>query len=84
MKSGHFHFLEIAARVGGAGTDKLVEMASGVNPWTEWARLEVAHLRGLPYQLPQVRHDYAGLMVSLGAARTSRHLGYADPKSCIG
>ncbi len=38
QESGQFHFLEIAARVGGAGTDKLIEMESGINPWAEWAR----------------------------------------------
>src|SRR5262249_17610908 len=42
---GHFYFLEIAARVGGAGVDMLVETATGVNPWIEWARLEIAQLR---------------------------------------
>lgn len=62
---GRFYFLEIAARVGGAGVDKLVEMATGVNPWTEWARLELANLRGEEYTPPTARRGYAGLLVSL-------------------
>jgi len=36
----------VAARVGGAGIDRLVEHASNVNPWVEWARVELAALRG--------------------------------------
>ena len=62
---GQYYFLEIAARVGGAGTDKLIEAEAGVNPWREWAKLEVCHLRGEPYVLPPIRQDYAALMVCL-------------------
>src|SRR5215510_54606 len=38
---GKFYFLEIAARVGGAYISDVLEAASGVNLWREWARLEV-------------------------------------------
>jgi biotin carboxylase len=37
-----FYFLEIAARVGGAYIADVLEAASGVNLWREWARMEVA------------------------------------------
>jgi len=39
---GEFYFLEIAARVGGAYIADVLEAASGVNLWREWAKLEVA------------------------------------------
>ncbi len=62
---GRYFFLEVAARVGGAGIDRLIEEARGVNPWEEWARVEVAHARGETYRLPETRRDYAGLIVCL-------------------
>ena len=80
QETGQFHFLEIAARVGGAGTDKLIEMESGINPWTEWAQLELAHLRGQPYALPPVRKEYAGLMVTLARQERPDTSAYTDPE----
>jgi biotin carboxylase len=62
---GKLHFLELAARVGGAHIDALVEAASGINLWAEWARLELAYLKGESYQVPTYRRDYAGLALCL-------------------
>src|SRR6185295_15253604 len=42
---GQFYFLEIAARVGGAYIADVLEAASGLNLWREWARMEVAEGR---------------------------------------
>jgi biotin carboxylase len=39
---GRFYFLEIAARVGGAYIADVLEAATGLNLWREWARMEVA------------------------------------------
>jgi biotin carboxylase len=39
---GEFYFLEMAARVGGAYIADVLEAASGLNLWREWARMEVA------------------------------------------
>ncbi|MCB0075961.1 MAG: hypothetical protein KDD73_00980 [Anaerolineales bacterium] len=64
-QSGDFYFLETASRVGGANIDIMVEAATGVNLWREWARLEVAALRDEPYQLPDSRTDYAATVISL-------------------
>jgi biotin carboxylase len=58
-------FLEVAARVGGAYVDQVIEQAYGVNLWEEWARVEVSALRGDPYHLPPLRHEYAGLVLCL-------------------
>jgi ATP-grasp domain len=73
---GRFMFLETAARVGGANIAEMVEAATGVNLWREWARVEVADLRGEPYQAPEPRNDYAGILISL--ARQER----PDTSSC--
>jgi biotin carboxylase len=62
---GRFYFLEIAARVGGAFISELVETASGINLWREWARLEVADLRSEPYVCPEAKADYAGSVLCL-------------------
>ena len=61
---GNFYFLECAARVGGAYISEMVEIATGINLWREWARIEIAGGKE-PYQLPAVRIDYAGLILSL-------------------
>jgi biotin carboxylase len=77
---GTFYFLEIAARVGGANIDLMVEHATGINPWREWARVELAHLRQEEYVLPPVRHEYAGLVVSLARQPRPDTSAYADPE----
>jgi hypothetical protein len=38
---GEFYFLEVAARVGGAYIAEVLEAASGLNLWREWAKIEV-------------------------------------------
>ncbi len=75
---GQFYFLEIAARVGGAYIDLMIEQASGLNLWVEWARLELAHLRGETYQLPAGRRQAAGLVVSLARQATPDTSAYTD------
>jgi biotin carboxylase len=62
---GQIYFLEIAARVGGAFISDLVEAATGVNLWREWARIEIADLRGESYILPPTREEYAGSVLCL-------------------
>ena len=62
---GRFYFLEIAARVGGAFISDLVQAATGINLWREWARIEVSDLRGVPYELPATHEEYAGSVLCL-------------------
>jgi biotin carboxylase len=62
---GRYYFLEVAARVGGAFIADVIEQATGLNLWAEWARIEVSALRGAPYILPQLRTDYAGSVLCL-------------------
>ncbi|MGB6598307.1 MAG: hypothetical protein WA829_03890 [Candidatus Acidiferrum sp.] len=76
---GKFYFLEVAARVGGAYISNVIEAATGINLWREWARLEVGAGRQ-PYQLPQTRSDYAGVLVSLARQERPDTSAYNDPE----
>ncbi len=62
---GRLYFLEVAARVGGAHIADLIEQATGLNLWAEWARLIVADIRGQTYQPSPFRAGYGGLLVCL-------------------
>jgi biotin carboxylase len=77
-EDGQFYFLEMAARVGGAGIDQMLEYATGVNPWCEWAKLEIAQVSGEEYRPPQQRHDQAGLIVSLARQEWPDMSAYND------
>lgn len=59
---GTFHFLETSARVGGANIMDLVQAATGLNLWAEWAKVE---LQEAAYKVHPPRKEYAGLLVSL-------------------
>lgn len=76
---GELYFLECAARVGGAYIHEMVEAASDLSLWREWARIEIAGGR-LPYQLPPLRHDSAGLILSLARQEEPDTSGYNDPE----
>jgi biotin carboxylase len=78
-EDGHFYFLECAARVGGAYINEMVEAASGVNLWREWARIEVAGGDG-SYRLPATREEYAGVILSLARQEEPDTSGYNDPE----
>ena len=77
---GRFYFLEIAARVGGAFIADLVETSTGVNLWREWARLEVADLRGEKYVLPPTFEKYAGSVLCLAKTAEPDTAGFDAPE----
>jgi biotin carboxylase len=79
-EDGRFYFLETAARVGGANIVDMVEAATGVNLWREWARLEVASARGEEYHAPESKQDYAGLLISLARQEWPDTSAFADPE----
>jgi len=80
QSDGKLYFLECAARVGGANIAEAVEFASGINLWAEWAKIEVSHLRGEPYQLPDRRSDYSGLINCLSHQEYPDLSAYQDPE----
>ncbi|MGC2529927.1 MAG: ATP-grasp domain-containing protein [Candidatus Acidiferrum sp.] len=76
---GKLYFLEVAARVGGAYISNVIEAASGINLWREWARLEVGAGKEA-YGLPKPRFDYAGVIVSLARQERPDTSAYNDPE----
>jgi biotin carboxylase len=78
-RDGELYFLETSARVGGAYIVDVVEAATGVNLWREWARIEIAGEYGT-YQTPQSRGAYAGIVLSLARQAEPDTSGYTDPE----
>lgn len=74
---GRIYFLETSARVGGAHVSDLVEAATGLNMWEEWAKLECAETE---YPEPQPRMDYAGLLVTLARQENPDTTSFNDPE----
>jgi biotin carboxylase len=77
-----FYFLECAARVGGAYINEMVETATGIDLWREWARIEIAGGDG-SYCLPPVREEYAGVILSLARQADPDTSSYNDPEVCL-
>jgi hypothetical protein len=78
QSDGRLYFLETAARVGGANIAEAVEFATGTNLWAEWAKMEVAHLRGKSYALPALRPGYAGVINCLARQEQPDLSSYND------
>ncbi|MFN8612415.1 MAG: ATP-grasp domain-containing protein [Vulcanimicrobiota bacterium] len=78
-QDGKLYYLEMAARVGGANIDVLVDKATGINLWAEWVRLELANFHGLPYKPPKRSFGHAGLMLCLSKQAEPDLSHYADP-----
>jgi len=74
--------LETSARVGGAHLADMVEKASGISLWKEWARLEVAKLTGTKYKIPTMSKDNAGIVVTLSSAEYPDYSRYEAPQIC--
>jgi len=64
-EDGKYYFLETSCRVGGAHISEMVEFSSGINLWSEWAKVEYAQATGGSYTIPPAKNLYAGLVVSL-------------------
>jgi biotin carboxylase len=78
-ETGSVYFLEIAARVGGAYISNVIETATGINLWREWAKLEVGAGK-VPYELPEQSQDYAGVILSLARQEQPDTTAYKDPE----
>ncbi len=93
---GKFYFLEIAARVGGAYIAEVLEAASGLNLWREWAKIEVADTKRIAEQesgaeqsetksapqakLKSLRKEYGGIVLSLAKQEFPDTSAYDDPE----
>jgi len=78
-EDGKFYFLETSARVGGANLSVLVESATGINLWREWAKIEILKGEG-KYKLPEVKNNYAAIITSLAKQETPDLSSYDDPE----
>ncbi|RYG66913.1 ATPase [bacterium] len=77
---GELYFLETASRVGGAHIAEMVEAASGVNLWAEWAKLETAAALKQPYTPPVDTGRHAGLIASLANEARPDTSAFTDPE----
>lgn len=76
-ENGEVFFLETSSRVGGANLSLLVEAATGINLWREWAKIEI--LNGeKPYTLPKPKNDFAAIITSLSKQEWPDLSGYND------
>ncbi|MGE0129549.1 MAG: acetyl-CoA carboxylase biotin carboxylase subunit family protein [Blastocatellales bacterium] len=78
-EDGEFYFLEIAARVGGANIAEMVEAASGLNLWAEWAKIETAAKKH-PYKPAKPNNLYSGIIISLARQEWPDTSAYNDPE----
>jgi biotin carboxylase len=76
---GAWFFLETSARVGGAFIVDVIEAATGVNLWREWARLEIAGEDGA-YDAPQPTGGSAGIVLTLARQEEPDLSTFADPE----
>src|SRR4030095_15625891 len=74
---GKFYFLEIASRVGGAYIADVLEAATGVNIWREWARIEISN-GAIPKRIKPLRKEYAGIILSLAKQEHPDTSAYTD------
>jgi hypothetical protein len=60
----------------------MVEAATGINLWREWANIETAMARNLEYTLPEVQNMYAGILISLTRQRYTDPMIFDDSEVC--
>ncbi len=78
-QDGKFYLLEVAARVGGAYIADVLEQATGMSLWREWAKLETAAPEN-PYQPPKLRQDYAAVALCLANQEKPDTSHYTEPE----
>jgi hypothetical protein len=75
---GDLYFIETSARLGGAHTAEMVEAATGVDLWGEWARLEAAPEE--PYEPPPLKSRYAGVVLAPARSGRPDPAPFTDPE----
>lgn len=82
-EDGQIYFLETSSRVGGAHIAEMVEAASNVNLWKEWAIIEDALVKEKKYQLPELKKEYAGIVLTLSKYQHPDLASFSDPEVCF-
>ncbi|MCH6234226.1 ATP-grasp domain-containing protein [Cognataquiflexum rubidum] len=80
---GQVYFLETSSRVGGAHLAEMVEGATDINLWTEWAKIEDSVVKGKKYTLPKVKKGYAGIVLTLSKFQDPDLSSFDDPEVCF-
>lgn len=73
-----FYLIETSARVGGANIADMVEAATGVNLWSEWAKVEID--RDISYTPPVTKQLHAGTIISLAKQEQPDISAFNDPE----
>lgn len=82
-EDGKIYFLETSSRVGGAHLAEMVEAASGINLWGEWAKIEDSLIRGTVYKLPKPKKNYAGIVLTLSKYEYPDLSSFSDEEVCF-
>ena len=82
-EDGKVYFLETSSRVGGAHIAEMVTAASNINLWSEWAAIENALVNGIYYQLPKVKKEYAGIVLTLSKYQHPDLSSFDDDEVCF-
>lgn len=80
VSDGQVFFLETSARVGGAHLAEMVEAGTGVNLWSEWAKIEHALWSDADYTVPKPDHQHSGIIASLSRYEHPDYLQYKNPE----
>lgn len=82
-EEGEIYFLETASRVGGAHLAEMVEAATDINLWAEWAKIEDAVVKNKKYELPKVAKNYAGIVLTLSKYEHPDLSSFDDAEVCF-
>ncbi|WP_291777684.1 ATP-grasp domain-containing protein [Cecembia sp.] len=82
-EDGQIYFLETSSRVGGAHLAEMVEGATDINLWTEWANIEDAISKDKSYKLPKVTKGYAGIVLTLSKYEHPDLSSFDDQEVCF-
>ncbi len=82
-EDGQVYFLETSSRVGGAHLAEMVEGATNINLWTEWAKIEDSVCKEKNYTLPKVKKGYAGIVLTLSKFQDPDLSAFNDPEVCF-
>jgi hypothetical protein len=61
----------------------MVEAASGINLWGEWAKIEDALVRGIEYKVPSPKNQFAGIVLTLSKYEHPDLSGFNDREICF-
>ena len=82
-EDGKIYFLETSSRVGGAHLAEMVEAASGINLWGEWAKIEDALVRRQMYKVPTPKNEFAGIVLTLSKFEYPDLSNFNDSEVCF-